>query len=68
MFICSCVREARRVRAARGRGHAGGDLARRGGALRGRGARLRLHTAPVAVQVTPLFIRTRHKHHLRQIL
>lgn len=45
------MREARRVRASRRRGHAGGDLARSGSALRGRRTRLRVHTAPVALQV-----------------
>lgn len=45
----SGMREARRVRSARRRGHVGGDLARRGGTLRGRGTRVRLHTTPVIV-------------------
>lgn len=50
--MCSGVCQARRVRAARRRGHAGGDLARRRGALRRRGTRVCLHTAPVALQVS----------------
>lgn len=44
------MRETRRVRAAGGRRHAGGDLAGRRGAVRGRRTRLRVYTAPVTVQ------------------